>query len=56
MNGQVVDRYVIRSILRVRPSNDGIGGGVQDLLGVRAGEVGGEGNIEGEVNGSIGGG
>ena len=54
MNGQVVDRYVIGGILRVRPSIDGLGGSVQDLFGVRAGEVGGEGNVEGEVNCSIG--
>lgn len=49
-----MDLDVIGGILRMRPSEDGIGGGVQDFLGVGTGEVGREGDVEGVGDGGVG--
>ena len=55
VHGQLVYGDVIRRVLGVRPAQHGAGGGIQDILSVGSGEVGGEGHVEGVVDGGIGG-
>lgn len=50
MNRQLVDGNVIGGFGGVRPPEDGILRRVKDVLGVWAGQVGGEGNVEGMVD------
>lgn len=46
MNGELVDRHIIGGFGRVCPAQDGVGGGMQDVLGVGAGQLGCEGDVE----------
>lgn len=55
VHGQLVHGDVVWRVLGVRPAQDGAGGGIQDVLGVGAREVGGEGHVEGVVDGGVGG-
>lgn len=55
MNWQLVNLYIVRSIGRVRPPEDCVGGGMDNVLGVWAREVGGEWHVERVVDGGIGG-
>lgn len=50
MDWKLVDGDVIGGFGGVRPSEDGIGSRVEDVLGVWAGQIGGEGDIEGMVD------
>lgn len=50
VDGQVVDRNIVGGVLRMRPPHHGIGGGVEDILSVRAGKIGSEGDVEGVVD------
>lgn len=50
VDGQLVDRNIVRGILWMSPPHHGIGGGVQDILRVRAGKIGSEGDVEGVVD------
>lgn len=50
VDGQLVDTHVIGSVFGMGPSEDGVGGGMEDVLGVGTGEVGGERNVEGVVD------
>lgn len=54
MHGKLPNWDVIGGILGVCPPEDGIRGRVEDVLGVRAGEIGGEVDVEGVVNHGIG--
>lgn len=57
VDGQLVDRDIVGSILGVRPTQDGAVRGIEDILRIGAREVRGEGNVEGVVNvGLLGGG
>lgn len=49
VDGELVDGDIIGGFGRVCPAQDGVGGGVQDVLGVGAGQLGGEGDVEGMV-------
>lgn len=50
VDGQLVDGDVIWGLGGVRPPEDCIGSSVEDILGVWAGQVGGEGDVEGMVD------
>lgn len=49
MDGELVDGDIIGCFGRMCPAQDGVGGGMQDVLGVGAGQLGGEGDVEGMV-------
>ena len=49
VNGELVDRDIVGCFGRVCPAQDGVGGGMQDVLGVGSGQLGGEGDVEGMV-------
>lgn len=50
---QFEDGHVVGCVFRVRPSHDGVGSGVEDVLGVRAGKFGREGHVERVVDRGI---
>lgn len=50
VDGQLVNGDVIGSLGRVRPPQDGIGSSVQDIFGIGASQIGGEGHVEGMVD------
>ena len=54
MHGQLVYRNVIGRVFRVRPPQHGVGRGMEDVLRVGPGEVGGEGYVERVVYRGIG--
>lgn len=56
MDGKVIYGNIVGGVSRMRPAKNGFAGGMEDLLGVGTGEVRGERNIEGEVDGGVGGG
>lgn len=51
---KLVNLNIVGSILGVRPSDDGIGSRMQDILGVGAGKVGREGDVERVGDGGVG--
>lgn len=55
VGGQLVDADIVRGVCRVRPAKDGVGGGMENILGVWAGKVRRERDVEGAVNRGIGG-
>lgn len=55
MDGQLVHLDIVGGVFGVSPSQDGVGSRVQNILGVGAGQVGGEGDVERVVNRGIGG-
>lgn len=50
VDGQLVNGDVIGGFGGVCPPEDGVGSRVEDVLGVWAGQIGGEGDVEGMVN------
>lgn len=54
VDGKLVDLNVVGDILGMRPPDDGIGSRMQDVLGVGAGKVGREGDVEGVGDGGVG--
>ena len=50
VDGKFVNRHVVGGIFGMRPSQDGVGRGMQDVLGVGSSEVGGKGDVEGVMN------
>lgn len=48
-----MDGDVIGNLGRMRPPEDGIGGSVEDVLGVGTGQVGREGDVEGMVDDGV---
>lgn len=53
MDGQLVDGHIVRRVFGVGPANDSVVGGMQDILRVGAGKVGGEGHVERVVYRSV---
>lgn len=54
MHGELPHGNVIGGILGMCPSKDGIRGRVEDVLGIGAGEIGGEVDVKRVVNHGIG--
>lgn len=53
MYRQLVHGDVIRGVFGMGPAQDCIGSGMENILSVGAGKIGGEGNVEGVENGGI---
>lgn len=53
MDVESVDGDIVGGLDGMSPAEDGIGGGVENVLGVGAGEIGGKGDVEGIVDGRL---
>lgn len=54
MHREIIYRNIVGGVSGMRPAEDGIARGMQDLLRVGTGEVRGEGDVESEVDGAVG--